>query len=112
MPLKCNAALILTLIPCAEGSLKCKKKSKIYTEEFFSQHAQLLLGEALTSEGGKLPTEDLGELAPGGPRRVAEERQVLSDQKGCTSWTSNNNVNNNDNNSGSPWVHQSEGCTT
>lgn len=47
------------------------------TEEFFPEHAQLLPGEALTSEGGKLPAEDLGELAPGGPRWVTEEGQVL-----------------------------------
>lgn len=31
----------------------------------------------MTGEGGKLPAEDLGELAPGGPRWVTEEGQVL-----------------------------------
>lgn len=82
--IKCSINISSRPSQLTEGSLKCKKKSKIYTEEFFSQHAQLLLVEALTSEGGKLPAEDLGELAPGGPRRVTEERQVLSNQKGCT----------------------------
>lgn len=65
---------MLSLLP--RSSQNTKKKA-IYTEEFFSQHAQLLLVEALTGEGGELPAEDLGELAPGGPRRVTEERQVL-----------------------------------
>lgn len=61
-----------------QDSLKFKNENKTHTQEFFSQHAQLLLVEALAGEGGKLPAEDLGELAPGGPRRVTEERQVLS----------------------------------
>lgn len=48
-----------------------------HTEQLFSQHAQLVLVEALTGEGGELPAEHLGELVPRGPRWVTEERQVL-----------------------------------
>lgn len=52
-------------------------KTKELTKELLSQHGELLLVEALTREGGELPAEDLGELAPSGPRWVTEERQVL-----------------------------------
>lgn len=99
-----------------EGGLK--ELNKIHTEEFFSQHAQLLPVEAVTSEGGKLPAEDLGELAPGGPRRVTEERQVLSTGKVVLKTLIRSHVHiitanhKNHSNGGSPWVHQSEGCTT
>lgn len=47
------------------------------TEKLLSQHAELLLVEALTCKGGELPAEDLRELAPGGPRWVPKECQVL-----------------------------------
>ena len=47
------------------------------TEKLFSQHGELLLVEALTGKRGELPAEDLRQLAPGGPRWVTKERQVL-----------------------------------
>lgn len=47
------------------------------TEELFSQHAELLLVKALASQAGELPAEDLGQLAPRGPRWVPKKCQVL-----------------------------------
>lgn len=76
--IKCNININSYSKQLTEGSLKYQKTRKIYTKEFFSQHAQLLLVEALTSQGGKLPAEHLGELAPGSPWRITEEPQVLS----------------------------------
>lgn len=52
-----------------------------YTKELFSQHAELLLVKALASQAGELPAEDLGQLAPRGPRRVPKKRQVLLRKK-------------------------------
>lgn len=47
------------------------------TEQFVSQHVELLLVQASLGDGGELPAEDLRQLRPLRRRRGEEELQVL-----------------------------------
>lgn len=48
-----------------------------HTEQFVSQHVELLLVQASLGDGGELPAEDLRQLRPLRRRRGEEELQVL-----------------------------------
>lgn len=54
---------------------------EVCTQQFVSQHVELLLVQASLSDGGKLPAQHLGQLGPLGRRRAEEELQVLMRQK-------------------------------
>lgn len=47
------------------------------TEQFVSQHVELLLVQASLGDGGELPAENLGQLGPLRLRRGEEELQIL-----------------------------------
>lgn len=47
------------------------------TEQFISEHVELLLVQASLGDGGELPAEHLRELRPLRRRRGEEELQVL-----------------------------------
>lgn len=51
------------------------------TEQFVSQHVELLLVQASLGDGGELPAEDVGQLRPLGWRRGEEELEVLGRER-------------------------------
>lgn len=55
--------------------------SAALTQQFVSQHAQLLSVQASLGDGGELPTQHLGQLTPTYRGRIHEERQILEERK-------------------------------
>lgn len=66
-----------------QGSVSVCLSYSVLTQQFVSQHAQLLSVQATLGDGGELPTQHLGQLPPTHRGRVHEERQVLKEKNRC-----------------------------